>query len=228
MVDWNTMPDSGRRDTFVKTLRSLEALCPGPLRIVETGTIRDERPQPRQGNGWSTLAWAWLAAAHGGQIYTLDSDPVAIAVCQRVTQDYASRITYVCADPVAFLTRWSVADNGPIHLLYLHSLDDLDAEASARHHAAEIEVGIYGLAQVCLVLMDDTRAETALRQADTPQFCGKGAAVVPFLLARQFRIELCDGGQVLLSRGQPPEGAMTERQKESPSCQPSPVKPPNP
>jgi hypothetical protein len=60
------------------------------------------------------------------------------------------------------------------------------------------------LATPCLVLLDDTHPRGEPSPAGTPLLWGKGARAVPFLLDRDFRLERCDGGQALLSRGSPP------------------------
>lgn len=47
--------------------------------ILETGTIRQDTPQHRAGDGWSTLAFAQDAAATGGHVTSVDLDILTAA-----------------------------------------------------------------------------------------------------------------------------------------------------
>src|SRR5579862_4150970 len=116
---WDQAPMFGRKTTLLKSLRRLHGLHPASVCIVETGTLRDDRPQACNGDGWSTLAFGWYAAQTGGQAYTVDISVDAIAVCKRLTAEVASHLDYVCADSRAFLQAWVQEQRGDIHLLYL-------------------------------------------------------------------------------------------------------------
>ena len=202
--DWNQSPDFGRRDTLLRTLQRLNQLYSGPVCIVETGTARDERPQARTGDGWSTIAWGWYASEVGGRVVTIDINPEAIAACRRLTAPYAEAIDYIETDSLAFLQQWQQQVHGPIHLLYLDSLDYVDQERSEAHNLAEAQIALPSLAPLCLVLFDDTNP-TGGRNADgSPVFTGKGARAIPFLLEQGFRLEWCASEQALLSRGTEP------------------------
>jgi hypothetical protein len=149
--DWNQAPTFGRRQTLLRTLPCLYALHPGPACIVETGTIRDDRETARSGDGWSTLAWGWYAAQTGGRAYTVDCDPDALALCRRLTSDYADHLEYVQADSLALFADWTQRAGWPeIHLLYLDSLDYVDQERSEEHHLAEARAALPLLARTRL------------------------------------------------------------------------------
>lgn len=45
-----------------------------PLEILEVGTIRRDTPQHERGDGWSTIALARDAHAHGGHVTSVDLD----------------------------------------------------------------------------------------------------------------------------------------------------------
>src|ERR1051326_3989149 len=87
---WAAAPAFGRRETLLRTLRLLHLLHSESQTIVETGTLRDDRDQARNGDGWSTLAWGWYASQTNGRIATIDIDPDAIEVCRKRTQPYAA------------------------------------------------------------------------------------------------------------------------------------------
>jgi glycosyltransferase involved in cell wall biosynthesis len=207
-VDWAHAPAFGRRETLLRALEHLERICPGPPCIVETGTLRDAGEQARAGDGWSTIAWGWYATQKGGRAYTVDISAEALEVCRRVTADYAAALVHVQANSLDFFRGWSKEERGEIHLLYLDSLDYLDMAASEAHHLAEAQAALPLLASHCLVLFDDT-APLDRDDMAAPVFRGKGARAIPFLLAQGFRLEWAEGGQVLLSRGDPVHGAGT-------------------
>src|SRR5713101_8358985 len=126
--NWDDAPEFGRRETLLRTLRRLAELHPGPTCIVETGTLRNDTPSGREGDGWSTVAWGWYCTQVGGQVYTVDINESHLEVCRRVTAPYAASIEYVHADALEFLRGWSeqgaprAAWSGEIDLLYLDSL----------------------------------------------------------------------------------------------------------
>ena len=49
----------------------------GPLRTLETGSIRSSEPRYEAGDGWSTLAFARYARDHGGVFVSIDLDTSA-------------------------------------------------------------------------------------------------------------------------------------------------------
>jgi hypothetical protein len=102
---------------------------------------------------------------------------------------------------VAFLRGWDRQARGPIHLLYLDSLDYHDYPQSEAHCLAEAEAALPALAPACLILIDDTRPDREeWREGEAlPPLWGKGARAVPFLVEQGFVIEQLDG-QALLTR----------------------------
>jgi hypothetical protein len=203
-MNWEQAPQFGRRATVLRTLRTLDRVCPGAACIVESGTLRDASPQARNSDGWSTIAWGWYSAQTGGKLYTIDIDPRNLAVCRQMTAPYASAIEYVVADSLQFLRQWDRRQRGAIHLLYL---DGPDPEAgpqgeSEEHHRAAAEAALPSLAPRCLVLLDDTIPAGTL-PGGVARFAGKGALAIPLLLAHGFTIEWAEARQVLLSRRAP-------------------------
>jgi hypothetical protein len=203
-VAWERAPLFGRRETILRALRQLDDLCRGRRErpcIVETGTLRNEDASGCAGDGWSTIAWGWYCAARRGRAWTVDVSAGALDVCRRMTAPYAGSIEYVHASSLDFFRWWAEEEPGPIHLLYLDSLDYTDAEASEAHHRAEAKAALPHLAAPCLVLFDDTAPAEEPGPDGAPRFHGKGARAIPFLLAQGFRVEWAEEGQVLLARG---------------------------
>jgi hypothetical protein len=196
-------PPFGRRETLTRALCELHRSQRGPVTIVETGTLRNDTESGMRGDGWSTMAWGWYCQKLGGRIFTVDVNAENLAVCRRVTERYADVIEYAESDSIIFLRQWDVETRGPMHLLYLDSLDYLDHQRkeSEEHHRAEAEAALPSLADRCLVLIDDTSPAGDPDEHGVPQLTGKGARAVPFLLERGFRLEWCIEHQVLLSRG---------------------------
>jgi glycosyltransferase involved in cell wall biosynthesis len=202
--NWDQAPLWGRRQqTILRALQRLHALCPGPVCIVETGTIRDASDRARDSDGWSTLAWAWYAAQTGGRVVTVDIEPENLEICRGVTAPYSAVIEYVTSDSIRFLQEWRREERGEIHLLYLDSLDYFEhqQEASEEHHRAEAEAALRALAPQCLVLLDDTRPTGLWRDGEVPQFTGKGARAIPLFIEHGFMLEWAESDQALLSRG---------------------------
>src|SRR5205823_1369291 len=164
-------PPFGRRETILRAFVRLRGLHPGPATIVETGTLRNDSPSGLSGDGWSTMAWGWYCRRYGGRVYTVDVNAENLAVCRRVTERYAELIEYVESDSVEFLRRWDRDERGPIHFLYLDSLDYIDRAASEEHHLREAEAALPSLATPALVLIDDTHPAAGGGGALT----GKGA-----------------------------------------------------
>ncbi len=194
---WEAAPPFGRRETLLAALRKLWQMHPGPVNIVESGTLRNGSESGRTGDGWSTVAWGWYSHETGGKAWTVDVSRENLAVCREVTAPYSGHLEYVEGDSVAFLREWARQERGPIHLLYLDSLDYLphQQETSEAHHRSEAQAALPHLAESCLVLLDDTN-----REGEGVSFSGKGAQAVPFLVGSGFRVEWSTGGQVLLSR----------------------------
>ena len=198
--DWDTAPEFGRRETILRTLRLLWRIHPGACTIVETGTLRSDSAQARDGDGWSTVAWAWYASRTGGRVFTVDLDAGNLDLCRRVTAPWSASVEYVHSDSVEYLRDWP-QERGPLRLLYLDSCDWIDRGASEEHNLQEARAALPHLAGTCLVLIDDTSPLGEPDAPGLPGFQGKGRQTVPFLLAEAFRLEWAEGGQALLTRG---------------------------
>jgi Methyltransferase domain len=103
---------AARRDSMT----ALIDLLPANPVIVETGCVRQE--DNWEGDGCSTLIWNALVAERGGRAYSVDTDPTAVALAQRL----APRVEVTCGDSIAFLAQLKIDS---IDLLYL------DGKASA-------------------------------------------------------------------------------------------------
>lgn len=186
-------PASGRSRLFETAsveLHDRYAVLAG-LHFVETGTTRGETQVSMEGDGWGTRWWGWLAQRHGCTLETIDIDAQAIEKARGITIDYASVITYTCADSVAALS----ARDAPIHLLYLDSLDS--GPGSPEHHLAEARAALPRLAPEAVVVLDDT-SET---DESPRRWAGKGTLAVPFLIEQGFALVAAVNGGVVLARG---------------------------
>ncbi|MCA9319646.1 MAG: hypothetical protein KDB53_02870, partial [Planctomycetes bacterium] len=185
-------PRTGRHESQIRTLQELHARYRfRPIRIVETGTIRNDHTNYRMGDGWATWTWLLWAKASKSHVWTCDIDPAAIALCRKVTKD-SPFIDYVVSDSVAFLRDFQET----IHLLYLDSFDagppgDPRVKEACQHQLREIEAAYDKLDDDALVVLDDVPND--LRN-------GKGELSVPFLLERGWEILSHQETQVILSR----------------------------
>lgn len=183
---------TGRNASQTLALEELHARFGfAPLRMVETGTIRNPSHDNRMGDGWATLTWLLWAAATGGRVWTVDVDPQAIELCKLMTRN-SPRIEYVLCDSVSFLRSFEA----PIHLLYLDSFDagppgDPRVAAACRHQLAEIEAAYDKLDPDALVILDDVLPDYRN---------GKGELSVPYLLDRGWRILSHVETQAVLAR----------------------------
>ncbi len=146
-----------RADGFARLFEVL-ARQPGPLLIVETGTLRAAGNW--EGDGQSSVMFDLFAQAEtlrGRPVSFLSIDlsvasiGVARAVCSHAT-------TLLCTDSVHGLHTLSrLASSRRIALLYLDSfdLDVADPMPSARHHLMELTAAAPMLGSGSLVMVDD-------------------------------------------------------------------------
>jgi len=185
-------PVTGRQESQILTLKELHARYQfKPIRIVETGTIRNPLPRYRMGDGWATWTWLLWAKASQSHVWTCDLDPNAIATCRLVT-DNSPYIEYVNSDSVAFLESFAET----IHLLYLDSFDtgppgDPRVKEACKHQLREIEAAYDRLDDDALVVLDDVPKD---------QKNGKAEFSIPFLIDRGWEILSHMETQVILSR----------------------------
>ena len=198
-INWNTAPRFGRRPTILRTMERVADAVPSGPRIVETGTLRDSNAC--ESDGWSTIAWGWLADRLGGRLWTVDLDQGALRIARAFTREWRNAIEYVEKDSVAFLGAWDPTTKGTIDLLYLDSLDYVDESRSEIHCMNEAEAALSRLSSTSFVLFDDVRLIGPPRADGLPRIRGKGALAIPWLVGQGFNLEWCFVGQALLSRG---------------------------
>src|SRR4029078_10148621 len=78
--NWTMAPAFGRKPALLRAMMRVASTFPHGVRIVETGTIRSA--EGRDNDGWSTVAWAWLASELGGRVWTVDPSSAAHQVCR--------------------------------------------------------------------------------------------------------------------------------------------------
>lgn len=173
-----------RHRSFGLLLHAMARRFPKPT-VVETGTIRSE--EDWAGAGFSTYLLGAFLSRHGGRLHSVDLNEGNCAFARTWTEIFGSAVTVHTQDSVAFLGRFP----GSIDLLFLDSLDTTEP-GHAEHAQRELDAAFSKLHEQSIVLVDDTPWVGGA-------WAGKGAQVVPSLLARGWRI-LYGGYQVLLSR----------------------------
>ena len=172
MPDWSVYyadvkPLLGLREIgFTKIFDYLKTI-ENPV-IVETGTVREENNF--EGDGCSTVLFDHYIGTQGGTLITVDIDPKACKVAERLTT-YAEVIQ---GDSVEFLATLE----GKVDLLYLDSfniynwLDDWKASA---HHLKELFAAKNVIKEGTLIVVDDNlyvpESETSNEK------CGKGRMI---------------------------------------------------
>ena len=139
-----------RRRTLTIALEGLLRLHEPPYTIVECGSMRDD---DWVASGRSTLVFQQLVSIFGGKVISVDLDP---EVCNYAAGETHPDLTHVvCRDATEFLEQEQV---GPIHLLYLDSVDvDFStAEYSAEQTRRHLDAGWSQLAPGAVILVDDT------------------------------------------------------------------------
>jgi glycosyltransferase involved in cell wall biosynthesis len=197
--NWSALPDFGRRDSLLRAMRRAAEICPTPT-IVETGTIRTR--EGRDGDGWSTVAWAWLAHELGGRLWTVDLDPAAHAVSRDLTARWSAVVEHVEADSVDFLAAFGSQPASGIDVLHLGRSGLINEESAELHCMRETEAAFSHLSPKAMVLIEDTWFVGPPRANRCPRrLRGKGAQAVPWLLEKGFDLEWASGRQILLARG---------------------------
>lgn len=150
----------GRWTTMLAALTELEKKKPRQGVIVETGTTR---MQDDWGAGMATLVFGDFAKKHDYELFTVDINPAAIAVCREVTKQFEDVIAYETSDSLFWLQKfWE-----PIDLLYLDSMDcpEYDEPNSERllksqmHQLLELHTAMPHLAPDPIILLDDNQFE---------------------------------------------------------------------
>jgi predicted O-methyltransferase YrrM len=134
-----------------------------------TITIKDE--------GCSTLLFDAYIAEYGGELHSVDINPVNVEYAQTVVGDSA---TVYCNDSVAFLgeaNRMLAETDQYIDLLYLDSLDFQELTTfyeSPVHHLKELCAVISRMKKGSMLVVDDNYMEGAIRK-------GKGMYIAEFM-----------------------------------------------
>lgn len=165
----------GRAAAFSALWEALTALQ-RPVCVVETGATREV--DNWAGDGQSTRVWDALVTAVGGEVWTCDLDPEAVAVTRRLVSD---RVRVHEGDSLDWLPQMStyvVKQFGQVDLLYLDSydIDWSNPRPSMDHHRAELDAAWPMLGPGSIVAVDDNRDD-----------CGKGMAVGFELLRRRWQ-----------------------------------------
>lgn len=127
----------------------------GPLRIVETGCLRDPQPSALMSDGWSTFYFAkWVKDHPGSRFDTVELDPQAVSGCGQFIsgQGLGNSVTFWNMDSISFLETWDQR----VDVFLLDSCDGFE------HGLAEFKAALEFKPR--LIIMDDY--ETKVRLAD--------------------------------------------------------------
>ena len=136
-----------RADGFQKIFQHLNGVQ-NPI-IIETGTYREENNYT--GDGCSTLLFDTYVSCYGGQLISVDIDPVACALAKANTTNNTEVIE---SDSVEFLGTLE----GRCDLLYLDSYNIADWNndwAPAAHHLKELFAAKNIINPGTLIVVDD-------------------------------------------------------------------------
>ena len=143
--------------------------------IVETGTLRT----PGQWkDGQSAFLFTEFVLTQGGQVRSVDIDPVACANASTALP--VKQFSVACSDSVEWLNQLTDLDG--VDLFYLDSwdVDWADDTASAEHHLKEFQAIESFLQPGTVVAIDDNS-----RWCHSGHRAGKGRAVLEYLEAKQ-------------------------------------------
>lgn len=152
--------------------------------IVETGCVRSH--DDWRGAGNSTVLLGEYAQHRGGTLISIDLNEKHCQMAREMTAGLSST-QVVCGDSVGCLSAMS----GPIHLLYLDSMDTF-IPGSPEHASREFHAALPFLHPHSIVVFDDTAYGSR-------RFCGKGSLAVPYMLDQGWCI-LFSGYQTALVR----------------------------
>ena len=147
----------GREETIPKALELLLEKHPEGGIIVETGSTR--LAGDWGGGQFTVVAGDFCKENTQYHLFTVDIDHEVIETCKEVTKEFATFITYVENDSLAFLHTF----NQKIDLLYLDSMDcpeydspeSLNLLKSQVHQKFEMELAYPLLSDDPIVLLDD-------------------------------------------------------------------------
>ena len=175
---------SDRNRSFDILFREISRRFESPT-VIETGVIRAE--EDWAGAGFFTyLAGAYLRR-WGGRLHAVDIAPQHCEFARTWTNVFGPAVEVHQEDSVTFLRQY----RGSIDVLYLDSLDTTEPN-HAQHALQEVEAALPKLHDRSLIVFDDTPWQSG-------KWIGKGAAAMPFLLQKDWKV-LYAGYQVVLSR----------------------------
>jgi hypothetical protein len=141
-----------------------------PIRILETGCMRQSRFDGPEGDGCSSLVWDYVAKRTKGGFISIDINPENVEYT-RSKLDPAAQV--FCCESVRFLS--AVDRISPlIDLLYLDSMDwegsAVERGLAALHHAAELSAVWPWLNDGAIIAIDDCHGEYAGKHAIVKRF----------------------------------------------------------
>lgn len=142
-----------------------------PVSIVETGGLREIGNVTGDGN--STYLWNEIVNDVGGNVTSIDIDPICADNCRKA---FPKNVTAVTMDSVEALSNI----DSPIDLLYLdsHDVDFNNDKAAAFHALRECLTAYAKIAGGGFIAVDDNKGEA-----------GKGRLVSEFAQLHQWQCE---------------------------------------
>jgi Methyltransferase domain len=126
-----------------------------PLRIVETGCLRNTDPSAIIQDGWSTFYFSKWGKNHPGSSFdSVELDPKSISLCGQFLKQHelSEHVRFWNFDSMSLLETW----DQPVDVFFLDSCDGLD------HGLAEFKAALEF--RPCTIIMDDY--DTKARLAD--------------------------------------------------------------
>ena len=124
-----------------------------PIRILETGCLRNPDPSSLITDGWSTFYFAeWVKAHPGSAFDTVELDPKNVEICRNFLKehDLDKYATVWQSDSLEFLNTWEP----PVDVFFLDSCDGLE------HGLEEFKLALYF--RPCTIIMDDYESKVKL------------------------------------------------------------------
>ncbi len=146
-----------------------------PLKIVETGCVRDLAVKAEYGDGWSTLWIArWIREHKDCEFHTVDINPAAIEIAHMAleAENLAKFCTLHIQDSIKFLSNLTWAD-----IFFLDSCDGLEHGLQEWRLAAS--------AGASLIIMDDFQSKVAFAWNEAKRLGWKTEQVDRYSLFRR-------------------------------------------
>lgn len=153
---------------FNAVLSAIQEKLEPPYNVIETGTMRGR-------DFLSTLYWDGLINEAGGQLTTIDINPVTTLTAKKMCTD---KVTAITGDSVSTIHGLELSEHQKINVAWLDSYDVtwLEPHSSALHHIMEFTALMPHLQSASIIAVDDNKKFQTL-------WSGKGIYIRKFMEA---------------------------------------------